>query len=745
MKTQLEIFEDYLTDAGCFTGKLPTIVEQVMEIASSDVPKRMSATIAVSEIVTFASHLRRNIRLDKETSIPVNAISIVLAPSGARKDSTVNGMRKAFKLGYNLIEEERANDAKAKAITTARAEGKEDPESFHVYNEFYMKPPLLFAGISTEQGLFKHCNRLEAAKLGGGLIYSGEFSTELATNANMGTNIKLSSILYDTGKADVTLLKGEEGQLAPIENLPVSALLVSSFDGILYDEAVKTKFKQEFTSKLARRCILSYTPEEIPLPIYKTAQDLIDATLNKSTRQSATLDTLQGAIDNVTRHHLMLTNKGTDLSISDEARRLYITYQRWGKEKSNTIKIDYPISKITVEHRYWAALKIAGAFAILMNSDEITKDNYIDAINYIDCLSGDLPKFEDELRKDIFEQFINYMHSITVDNKAEVPFHELLKKAYISKGGGITTKVKEMLKLANSKDDSGLYTITETSVIFEKTIKTPTVGVSYIEVPEAADKQARGVAVANGTLTHIEGTFGDLTNLLEMDVAYSAFKFRDGKRKNDNLIPETKWIVLDVDEGVVSDIVAHAMLEDINHHISRTSNPDNPMKYRILIELDAVVSLEPKQWKKFMQAVENLLQIPLDKLPMSQIYYAWSGRDILSVTNKKPLETKHLVLIATEVEEDSNAIDVDKMSKKQKDDLMSAKQDTFWYLYECDNQCSRAMIKAAYHAAALGADVETIAGLLREVNDTYWVMPIAESRFQSTILSQLPAIVAKAR
>ena len=335
------------------------------------------------------------------------------------------------------------------------------------------------------------------------------------------------------------------------------------------------------------------------------------------------------------------------------------------------------------------------------------------------------------------------MHSITVDNRAEVPFHELLKKAYITKGGGITTKIKDMLKLANSKDETGLFTMDETTVFYERTIKTPTVGVSYIEVPETADKQTRGVVVANGVLTHTEGTFADLKDLLEMDIAYSAFEFKNGKRKTENLIPETKWIVLDIDEGVVSDTIAHDMLGDINHHIARTSNPDNPMKYRILIELDAVVSLDSKQWKKFMQAVENYLQIPLDKLPMSQIYYAWSGRDVMSVTNKSPLETKHLILVATEVEEDTNAVDVSKLSKKQKEDMVASKQDTFWYLYECETNCSRAMIKAAYHMARLGADVETIVELLREVNDRYWTMPMRESRFQTTILSQIPAIVAK--
>jgi hypothetical protein len=44
------------------------------------------------------------------------------------------------------------------------------------------------------------------------------------------------------------------------------------------------------------------------------------------------------------------------------------------------MKVEYPISKITIEHRYWAALKLAGAFAILQNSDIIQPSHYIDAI-----------------------------------------------------------------------------------------------------------------------------------------------------------------------------------------------------------------------------------------------------------------------------------------------------------------------------------------------------------------------------
>ena len=738
--TQEDICYQYIQERGGFSGELPSIVKTLLTIASPEIPKNMSATIAVSEIVTFAGNLRRNIQLDKNTLIPVNAISFVLSGSGTKKDSTVNGIRKAFKKGYERIEHVRTEDAKKAAISLAKAEGRENPESFAVYSEFYVTPPLLFAGISTEQGLFKHCNKLEAANLGCGLIYSGEMGAELQTNPNMITNLKLSSILYDIGKADVTLLKGVEGQLAPIENLPVSALFLGSQDNILFDDAIKTKFRTEFTTKLARRAFLSFSPHDVELPTYATAEALIEAETSTHIAQLATLESLQDSIDGVAFSNLEMDKKNKPLSISEEAMAIYINYKRWGKEKSMAIKADYPISKITVEHRYWAALKLAGAFTIILNQDEITAETYIDAINYIDYLRDDLPAFEDELRKDVYEQFIDYVHMTSIDGKVELPFHKLLKQGYITKGGASTPKVKELVKLANSKDNSGLYIINENSVTYEKTIRTNTIGLSYIEMPSGLDKQQRGVKVASGRLERQEATFKDLSNILNMDIAYSPFEFKDGKRKNDNLILGTKWITLDVDEGVVSDEVAHEMLSDINHHIARTSDKSNPMKYRILLELDAYITIDQRQWKKFMVALENYLAIPLDKLPMSQIYYAWEDRDVLSVTGKTPLETKDLLLIATEVEADSNYHDTAKMSKNQKSDLLNNPMETFGFAYEAaDGSGSRALVSAMYYMHKLGATQEDAEVLLHKINQ-YWVVPLEDRRFQHTILSQIPGI-----
>jgi hypothetical protein len=144
-----------------------------------------------------------------------------------------------------------------------------------------------------------------------------------------------------------------------------------------------------------------------------------------------------------------------------------------------------------------------------------------------------------------------------------------------------------------------------------------------------------------------------------------------------------------------------------------------------------------------MVALQNYLQIPLDILPMSQIYYSWSNRNLLSTTDKSPLETKHLILIATEVEEDTNALDIGKLSAKQKDELLGNPMDTFFYAFEAEaGEGSRMLIKMAYHMAHLGASVDDIIEMVHKVND-YWVSPMKPSRLQSTITNQLQAIVSK--
>jgi len=170
----LELYKKELTEQGVFDGELPDFLKALVNAnPNPKIPYRMKLTIAVSEAILFASHLRRNILHWNGSSIPINAISFAIAGSGDGKDSSVSAVRKCFKKGYEIIDTKRKDKARNDAIKQAKAAGVENADSWDAYKEYYTSPNPLFVSPSTSEGFIQHLNELEKAGIGAGYIQSG--------------------------------------------------------------------------------------------------------------------------------------------------------------------------------------------------------------------------------------------------------------------------------------------------------------------------------------------------------------------------------------------------------------------------------------------------------------------------------------------------------------------------------------------------------------------------------------------
>lgn len=72
-----------LTDKGAFTTTLPTLFQEIIDSNYFNIPTRMKALIALSELISFTSQFRKNIKLMDDTLVPVNAVSYCIAGSGS--------------------------------------------------------------------------------------------------------------------------------------------------------------------------------------------------------------------------------------------------------------------------------------------------------------------------------------------------------------------------------------------------------------------------------------------------------------------------------------------------------------------------------------------------------------------------------------------------------------------------------------------------------------------------------------
>ena len=527
------------------------------------------------------------------------------------------------------------------------------------------------------------------------------------------------------------IVKSQENQTKSVKNLPVNALFFGSQEALLYNNDIKAKFKMVFNTQLARRSIFTFTPETPQRMDIKSIDDLYRIREEERKRVLKAQEAL-----NKETAHLIENTSSEPIILTDGATKLFDVYMELNAILSEEMSNKFPISKLSRKHKQWLALKLAGSYAILDQQEKINEQCYAYAINTIEMLAPQMAEFEKELIKEPYEVLSDMCRHNAQGSEYFLSLHELRKLSYISGTGSSKHKVEELCILANSYDDNGQYTVTDNGIQYKELIKTDTVGVSYIifEV-DLTGKALKDHMSRNCKLGYefYETDFSDLEGLLEENAAYSSFAFKDGSRSKENLIGGTKFVVLDIDKSQITDDEAHTLLDEYNHYVVRTSNPDNEFKFRTILELDSVIDIDERMWKAFIQEIANELGLIIDVLPQSQIFLAFKDRTILKQLNGKTLQTKHLLERAAIATRDKPK-PASALPAKEKSTKLADPSDTFSYAFAAEpGERSNYMYKALCHAIDLGADGKYLSQLAEEINGS-WMDPLDEARLQRTLL-----------
>lgn len=744
----LEILRKELQNYGAFNAPdHPFINAMVRAVPFNTVPTKMKLVFAISHLSNFASQFRRNIELWDGTLVPTNNISFVVADSGANKDSSNSKIKKCFADGFDAIDKELKLFVKDDAIDKAEKAGEDTPEEFAVYCKYMLPIPPIFMSITTGPGLVQHINDIGALPAGSGMVYTGEISDELANNVNTLENIKILAEVYDLGEKEITYTKNTEFRSKEIKGQPVSALFVGSPGHILYDETTRKKFHIAFMSKLARRSWFCYTPERVPEPDFSQEDDPISAMQEYEYQieqeAKAAVAALKTEVMDITRTNMVST--GVPIPVTDDVFRLFNMYKRYNREVIEQGNNQESVYALVRGHLQWKALKLAGAFAIMEKSAEVTADHYIMAIQFSELFDNDISQFEKDLNKAPHECLSDYLRTqVTYDNRAFISIHDIKKHGFSQ---SVTySKLHELVSLCAGYDSSGVYTVAENNsgIVYEPMIKTDRMMVSYMPIDnskvndaiEKGDKEAlkkAKIALAASTTSGYQAeeiTFADLEELLNNDTAYSPFVFKDGIRGKTNIVGGTKWLVLDVDKTDVSCEDAHFLLDGINHHIALTADPNNEFKYRVIVELDSPVDLSGIAWKHFYTKIADDLGVNVDILPQSQIYFSYAGRKVLSYTEGSPIVARDYVMYAKEKENNKGQDRIKELSNAQKNQQLDERLETFWYAFSSsEGQRSSTMYRAIRHAKDLGASLEYALDLVDKISE-YVTVPMQEHRIE---------------
>lgn len=692
----------------------------------------------LTELSLVVGSLRKPIALDPFTNVTVSTIAFCLANSGYGKDSTKSLISNVFDKAYEIIDTKREELLNIKAVQDAVNDGYTEEDAFlpEIRNKY--KAPLepLKAAISTNEGIITHANLLEEISLGSLYIYTGEFADMLSTSALLTDNITLLSELYDLGNKERKVIKDKTRQSKEIKEMPISTLFVGSLDLILNTDKLKETLKLAFSSKLARRSIVFYSTKKHLVDQSISLDEYLSQNTTDLENVYETLENLGEVIKTNTQYFLTSVEEKSTFTLSDDALKIYNIYKLYCTLAGENVSNENVIYKLTITNQYWKALKLAPIFTFLRKSSTITEEDMVKAISIIENYSKYSQQLEEELNKEMHEALCSYaLNNLNfVKNTAKISPHTLTKGGFIKSGNPqtIEKQVRELVILANSSGNDVLFEMNaDNSITAFKLEKTEKVGVSYIKCE--GTKEERAKKCREGYI-YKTCDFEKLVGMLSLDTAYSPFEFKNGVRLKENVVPTTNMLVLDVDDTNIAFKDMHEILKDIKHIIVQTSNPENIYKYRILLELDTKITFSSNLYKKTLKAIGEKFSATVDTVPISQIFFGYSNREILHNFDGIKLDIKDII---SKIQEETPLQKPKQLSHALKQEYMQDKERKF--LFAMNPPMGQGMI-SLYKAYRLAKDVgfnkQECVDLIYWLNDQ-WDHPMDIARLNGSLIRQI--------
>ena len=691
----LELAKQGLLDKGAFKENKNSTMSEMTKVLGEEIPVKMRMAIANYIMATFVSHFHTKIELAEDNLVPTNVIAFVLAHSGSKKTSSVTKLEKTLGKGYTKIKEYREVLERMRASETDTPIKKLNP---------------LSNVLSTEAGMITRLNEFKVEGLGLPSLFVDEISTELATSIDIIPNIKLISQLFDSGEMLSKVIKDKERQSDEVHGMGMCGLFIGSEHGMLEDELVLKKFEDEFISKLARRCFFVY-PTFIEEK--KTGDDLADIISAMDKTEEEQNKHKKGINDLSLRIVERLIDEDVrNIKVSGEAMFLYKAYGIYCEELSKTI--DNEPVMLETKHRFWKTLKLAAVYAYFNEHKEIKEQDYLEAMYSAEMGKNDLNKFAYRANRKKYEILLDHY----VEGGNELSTHELVKRKIITK----IQDLPNLIELANSKaGKTGNFEEKDGRIIWSKFEETTDIGISYVmtrNLQEMIDggmekKEAKQTIAAQDATTgfkHKELKFEQLGQFMNHDVAFTPFEFKDGHRHKDNLLGGANFVMLDVDNTDMTDLECADMLADYRFIMARTSDKENPFKYRVLMPTDIKVDIDPDSWLLFMKKIQDHLGFEIDILSKAQIFYGYNDREVIVNAEGENLEASELI---KNLEKPKKPIKR-ATSRAVLTEMKRNRKKIIWYLYEAAHNEHNMAFNAMVHLFDAGFSYEDNIEIIEE-------------------------------
>jgi hypothetical protein len=548
-----------------------------------------------------ASMMRTTIATHDRGDIPVNMYALNLSTSGSGKgfstnimeNSVINQFRGRFlEETFPVLAEQ--NLPKLALKRANRKSTDPDEELLRVQKEFDTLGPLVFSFDSGTPAAVKQMrHKLLMADAGSVNLQIDEIGSNLIGNVDV-LNTFLE--LYDMGVIKQKLVKNTTDNVRSEEIMgrtPTNMLLFGTPAKLLNGAKTEEELYSMLETGYARRCFFGYSRASNKATDM-TPEEVYDQLTNQDSNQylDEISDRLEGLAD--------IINCNKRLVMSKETSLLLIEYRLKCEKEADLYPEHEEIKKAEISHRYFKALKLAGAYAFIDDSAELTEDHLYQAIKLAEE-SGEA--FNKLLTRDrAYVKLAKYLGSVKrdvtqADLTEDLPFYR-----------GAAAQKAEMLTLATAWGYKN-------NVIIKKSFSD---GIEFLrgETLKETDLNKMVVSYSTDITTDYRNEYAPFDQLHKLTQApglhWVAHHLNGGYRNEENCISGFNLVVIDVDGGVSLSTVK-LLMKNYKYLIYTTKrHTESENRFRIILPINYELTLDAKDFKEFMSNIYEWLPFECD-------------------------------------------------------------------------------------------------------------------------------------
>ena len=548
-----------------------------------------------------ASMMRTTIATHDRGDIPVNLYALNLSTSGSGKGFSTNIMengvihlfrQRFLEETFPILAEQ--NLPKLAVKRANRKSTDPDEELARVQKEFDNLGSLVFSFDSGTPAAVKQMrHKLLMADAGSVNLQIDEIGSNLVGNVDV-LNTFLE--LYDMGLIKQKLVKNTSENVRSEEivgRTPTNMLLFGTPAKLLNGGKTEEELYSMLETGYARRCFFGYSRSS-----NKTLELTPEQVYTMLTNQDSDkfLEEFSSKLENLAD----IINVNKRLQMSKETSLLLIEYRLKCEREAEQYPEHEEIKKAEISHRYFKALKLAGAYAFVDDSPELTQDHLYQAIKLAEE-SGDA--FNRLLTRDRpYVKLAKYIASCKrdvtqADMVEDLPFYR-----------GATGQKQEMLNLAIAYGYKN-------NIIIKKSFSD---GIEFLrgETLKESSLDRCVISYSNDIALNYVNEFAPFDKLHKLTqingMHWVAHHLANGHRNEENCIAGFNLVVFDVDGGTNLSTVK-LLLKNYKFLIYTTKrHTDEENRFRIIMPINYQLELDAKDYKEFMSNIYEWLPFEVD-------------------------------------------------------------------------------------------------------------------------------------